>query len=91
MSFIQVFRLSRLDYERVIDGMPEEARVSALKTVVDKLWALVCNENKGRSSVDFATYMQVVNASSAAPQRDSDSLARVLAAPPADREGAGGG
>ena len=43
------------------------------------------------SSVDFATYMQVVNASSAAPQRDSDSLARVLAAPPADREGAGGG
>ena len=55
----EVYRLLRADYERVVGGMPKAARRSVLHTIVEKLWALVCNENRGRTLVDFAVYMQL--------------------------------
>jgi CRP-like cAMP-binding protein len=55
----EVFKLSRDDYQTVVDAMPPERRQSALDKVVTKFWELMVNENRGRLKVDYATYLQL--------------------------------
>eukprot|EP01050_Picozoa_sp_SAG11_P003981 SAG11_NODE_241_length_11781_cov_8.401900_7_plen_378_part_00 len=55
----EVFRLSREDYQKALNTLPPKAKISHLGEIVEKFWQLVCNENKGRQSVDFFMYLQL--------------------------------
>lgn len=55
----EVYKLDRLEYDRVVATMTSEGRgQSPLDIISSKFWQLMHNES-GREIVDYATYMQL--------------------------------